>query len=358
MGLPSYANAAELRAAASIDTTPDADRAIVRALDAASREVEKLCRGRKFYPRTETRVLDWHDPGGQNINNRKLWLNAQDVNELAQDPTSVAINGTAVTGVTAGPEFDGPPYQWLELDYGTSTTFSTGDSSHQNVVSVAGVFGFLNEVSAGATTAAISTTTETSVSVNGAAARIDAGDAIRIGNEWMLVQGRAWADTGENLLAALTSDSEDTTIAVADGTTYTIGEDLLIGTERFLIVDIAGNNLVVRRRQNATRLAAHSIGADIYARRTLTVERGQLGPAATTHSTAAGILVHLAPAQIRTLTLAEAMSILAQEAGGWARTIGGGEAEREARGKGLGDLRTQVRKDWAIKGLVYSSGVR
>src|SRR3546814_19132909 len=75
----------------------------------------------------------------------------------------------------------------------------------------------------------------------------------------------------------------DQTVDVTDGTLFFVGELILIDSERMRIVDITGNNLTVVRAYGGATLAAHSLGADVYVSRRLTVDRGALGTTAAPH---------------------------------------------------------------------------
>lgn len=65
------------------------------------------------------------------------------------------------------------------------------------------------------------------------------------------------------------------------------------------------------------------------------MERGATGTTAATHSDAAAITRNVPPHPITTLCIAEAMVTLAQETSAYARTVGSGDAQMEARGMGL-----------------------
>jgi hypothetical protein len=125
--------------------------------------------------------------------------------------------------------------------------------------------------------------------------------------------------------------ASDVTIAVTTGTSYTVGEILLLDSERMLIVDIAGNNLTVKRAWDGTVLAAHT-GSTIYAPRRLTVTRGAVGTTAATHSNGAAITRHVVPGLIKELCVAEALNTLLQETGGYSRVIGTGNARAIGQG--------------------------
>jgi hypothetical protein len=121
-----------------------------------------------------------------------------------------------------------------------------------------------------------------------------------------------------------------------------VDEVILIDSERMLVVDVAGTVLTVKRAWDGSVLATHANPSDIYAPRTLTVVRGDLGTTAATHSTALTIYRHLVPGLVRDLAIAEAMSTLLQEGSGYARTAGSGENEREVSGRGVKGLRDDV----------------
>jgi hypothetical protein len=356
MGLPAYCNAADVRGAADLPITPAADRDIARAIHDGARAIESLCRGRHFYPLSGTFTIDWPSLGGVNFDSGRIWL---DDNELISVSSLVVDDETITAYRLAYPNDEGEAYRALEMTVSGGESFSTSTNDFQAPISITGVRGFTNATEASGTLGtAIADTTDTTIQI-GDTADIDVGDAILIDSESMIVTARTLIDTTENLAGALTVDSDDTTIAVADGTAYTAGELLTVDTERLEILDIAGNNLICRRAVDGTTLAAHSIGADIYARRGLTVERGALGTTAAVHSTTTvTVYKHTPPAGVRSLNIAEALVLLAQENAGYARTIGQGETEREARGVGLAEKRKQIRARYAIKGMVHAAGGR
>ena len=353
MGLPAYANAAAVRAAVDVAATPQADRDITRAIDDASRAIESLCGGRKFYPSSETRTVDWPDLAGVNVDSRRLWLDENEVISIS----ALVVDTVTITDYRLHYKADrGDCYRAIEMNRSASSSFSGSTNDYQDPISITGVFGFTNTLAtSGALNGAISTTTETSLTLTDGS-RINVGDAIKIDDEYLLITGTSWVDTTETLGTALTVDMDDNTVAVADGATYTAGERLLVGTERMEIVDISTNDLIVTRAVDSTTLAAHSIGAVINADRGRTTERGSLGTTAATHADAATVSYHVAPAAVTSLCIAEAEVLLAQERSGYARTVGAGEAEREARGTGLKEKREQVRRRYGMKGAVYAAG--
>jgi hypothetical protein len=129
------------------------------------------------------------------------------------------------------------------------------------------------------------------------------------------------------------------------------GETILIDSERMLVTDVAGTVLTVVRAWDGTVPATHAGGADIYAPRTLTVERGALGTTAAAHNTATAITRHVVPGLVRNLTIAEAVTILLQEQSGYARQMGQGENARTV-GVGLEGLRQDCYRTFGRKARI------
>jgi hypothetical protein len=355
MDAPTYASVATLAAATDIPMTPTAEAGMLRHLSSGARQIEGLCGGRHFYPTLDTRTFDWPDPTGRGQSNR-LWL---DDNELLS-VTSMSVGGAAFTAFLLRPD-DGPPYRWIEPDEtGTADyrPFSAGSGGTQQAISITGLYGH-NETLAtvAGLDGAIVNPGATTINVDNGAG-VAAGDALKLGTEYVLVEATRWVDTTDDLTAALAVDATDTAIPVTDGGTYTAGEWLRINRERFLITDIVGNTLYVDRSADASVIAAHSIGDDIWARRALTVTRGALGTTAATHSDAATVSRHAAPSPVEMLNIAVAEVSIAQERAAWARTVGSGENEREARGAGLKDLRKDVKLQFGQRGRVTAAGGR
>ncbi|MEX0946324.1 MAG: hypothetical protein WD064_03040, partial [Acidimicrobiia bacterium] len=150
------------------------------------------------------------------------------------------------------------------------------------------------------------------------------------------------ADTTANLAANLDALESAATVAVNTGSLVKTGEVITVGSERMLVISIASNNLTVKRAWDGSVLAAHTSSDDVYAPRTLTVERGAVGTTATTHLTAAAITRNVAPGPIVELCIAETIVALEQESAGYGRVVGSGENQREARGVGLEDARRRA----------------
>lgn len=318
---------------------PYVDDAIERASD--SIDGGKKIGGqlnRRFYPEVATRTCDW--PDSRSPTPYRLWL-----------PHSwelVSASAMSSGGVTLGvsdyilrPD-SGPPYDRIEVLLSSSAVFDVA-ATHQRAVSITGVWGYSVDTAPAGTTVEALDASETGIDVSNSAV-VGVGDVIIIDSERMLVTDVGSAlDTAQNLGGSgLTAQANAVSVTVADGTAFAIGEILTIDSERIRVDDIAGNVLTVKRAVDGSVLAAHTAGADIYARRTLIVQRGALGTTAETHSSGATILRHVVPAAVRSLAVAEAVNTMLSEPHGYARMIGEGESAREASGRGLAQLRADA----------------
>lgn len=340
-----------MRALDSKETARNAGQ-IDRALESASRSVEGLCKRVTFAPTTATKSFPY--PGPQTGTSWRLWLNANTLISV----TTLSSGGTTIAAADCflEPNEYGPPYTHIEIDLDSSAAFSSGDT-HQRAITITGLWGYTNdETNVGTLAAAISSTTATTVSVTGAAsALLGVGSVIRVDNERVIVTARTMATTSQTLGGNLTAQANNVTVAVTDGTAYAIDETLLIDSERMLIVDIAGNNLTVKRAWDGSVLAAHTAGATIYAPRTLTVTRGALGTTAATHSNGATVNRWDPPGLVQDLTIAEAEARLTNEQAAYAktrRTGDGGISERATDATALPSLRQQVYTAHGRKGRV------
>ena len=333
-----YATREEIKAELDVRETARANSRIDRALEDASRNAESLCH-RRFYPVVATRYFDWPNP--QSGTSYRLWLNDQELVSL----TALASGGVTIpsTDYLLEPNQYGPPFNRIEINLGASASFGGGDT-HQRDVQATGVWAGcpVTESTLGATVEALDAT-ETGIDVDAAtSATVGVGSILRIDSERVIVTERTQLSTGQTLGNALTNLNSATAITVQNGTAFAPGEVILIDAEKMRVDDIAGNTLVVTRPWDGTTIAAHSIGATIYAPRTLTVTRGALGTTAATHGSATAVHRFDPPGPVRQLVVAEALNSLLQGRSGYARTAGAGENEREVTGRGLKDLRDRV----------------
>lgn len=332
MGI-AYCSREDVLSAADTDPGLRAHAQIDRLIQAASRRVERLCH-RRFYPEQATRYFDW--PSDQYATSYRLWL---DADELISVDTLTSGDDT-LTDYFLEPQRSGPPYNRIEMDLAGSDAFTAG-STTQRAIAVTGVFGYGQDEDQATTLSSSITASSTTIAVpNGYA--IGVGDLLRIGDERLIVTDRAWLTSAQTLGAGVTAAKSDVSLSVASGAGFTVGERLLVDSERMQIVDIAGNTLTVERAVEGTTLATHALGATVYASRTLTVTRAAVGTTAAIHSSAAVVYVHRPPAPVRELTIAEVLNSFQQEGSAYARTVGAGEGMRNASGRAVDALREQV----------------
>lgn len=333
MDVVSYCSREDVKASLDIKETARANAQIDRLIKAAARSIEGLTH-RFFYPWTGTKYFDW--PNDQYAKTGRLWL---DKDELVS-VSSLTTSGTVISSSDyfLEPVNSGPPYSHIDLDWASSASFDAG-LTHQRSIAITGVFYQLDEVLAGSIAEALDSS-ETAVDVTDSAS-VGVGHIIRVDNERMIVRGKSMLTTGQTLQIPLTASLANDTVAVTTGSAYSVDEIVLLDSERMLIVDIAGNNLIVKRAWDGSALATHT-GSTIYAARTLNVIRGVLGTTAASHDTASAINKHQPPGLIEQLAIAETLTALQQEGSAYARVVGSGEGQREASGKGLADLRDQV----------------
>ncbi|HEY3478241.1 MAG TPA: hypothetical protein VGL02_04995, partial [Streptomyces sp.] len=243
--------------------TARSDAQVDDAIYAATDSIHGLCH-RRFFPELKTVTFDW--PNRQSPTSWRLWLEQHEIIEL----TAATVGGTtlAVDDLKLYPP-SGPPYDRVETDLSSTAAYTAGDTSQQ-AVALTGLYGFRNdEAAAGTLTGAVNGAAD-SVNVSDGST-IGIGSLLRIGAERMVVTGRRQLDTGQTLGGDLTAMANAAAVTVADGAAFAIGEIVLIDAERMLIIDIAGNTLVVKRAWDGTVLAGHTTGAAIYSPRTLRV---------------------------------------------------------------------------------------
>lgn len=314
-------------------TSPLAYRAIDRAIGSATETVRGLLK-RSFVPEIDVRSFDW--PSLDPSHPWRLWLGKHELVSL----TSVTSGGVSIplAAVDLRPE-GGPPFNELQVLLDSGSALSSG-STWQDAIDVAGVFGYRADEVDGGTLAFIlgGAVTDRSVLVSNGAA-VGVGAILRIGSERVNVVDRAWNDSGQNVAGAGLSESMADRALTVSGGTFFAGEKLLVGTERLEVTDVAGSVLTVNRAVDGTVLAAHAAAVDIYVSRTLTIDRAYLGSTVAAHASSDPIAVHDIPALVRELTVAEAVAEIEQSKSGWARTVGSGETEREAAGRGVAQIR-------------------
>lgn len=327
-----YTTREAVKTALDVKATARSNARIDACIEAASRTVEGTFH-RRFYPQTDTRSFDW--PNRQYAKPYRLWLG---INELISITTLVS-GGTTIAAsdylLRRADDLNEPPYDHVEIDLSSSASFSAGDTHQQSIV-ITGLFGYWdNQVTAGALAEALDSS-ETAVDVSDSSV-VDVGHILKCESERMLVTEKTMVTTAQTLQTPLTANKNNETVAVTTGSAYHVGETILLDSERMLIVDISGNNLTVKREWDGSTLAAHT-GSTIYAPRTLTVTRGVLGSTAATHADTTALTRWEVPGLVEELALAHALNNFEQGQAGYARTVGSGDNERVASGRGIRDI--------------------
>jgi hypothetical protein len=340
-----YCTREDVQVALDVASTARSSAQIDRIIEGQSRSIDGQMR-RVFYLTTATRKFDWPDLTGTSAYPWRLWLHQNEVISV----TTLTSGGTVIpsSGYLLEPVNDGPPYDRIDINLGTTSSFSSG-ATWQQSISVLGQFGGCpaNTAPAGALAAAIASTSATTCDVTDGSA-LGVGSTLVIESERLLVTGRTMLTTGQTLQSPdLTADDANASVNVTDGTKYLAGEVILVDSERMLIVDVVANVLTVKRAWDGSVLAAHTAGATIYAARRLTVTRGAFGTTAATHLISTAVATHVVPSLIHSLAVAESVSELLNEESGMARTIGSGDYARTPSMSALRDLRAQARSTHA-----------
>jgi hypothetical protein len=332
---PVYCTREDVKGALDSKTTARDDTQVDRAIRTGARNAEGLLH-RRFYPQVATRFFDW--PNDQYARPWRLWL---DDNELIA-VTSLTTGGQPIapSDFFLEPANSGPPFRSIELDLDSNAAFGGGDT-HQRDIAIEGLWGYRNdETQVGQLTADLGLTGSAGIQLD---ATVGVGAILRIDQERLIVVAKSMVDTGQDLAGpGLATSDADVTVPVTTGTAFDVDEIILLGAERMLVVDVAGNNLIVKRAWDGSVLAAHSTGADVYGLTGYTVERGQLGTTAATHTNGTAIWRWEPPATLRSLNIAEAINTIQQEQSAYARTVGSGDNERETAGRGLRQLRDEA----------------
>ncbi len=335
-----YCTREDVKEALDIKESARMDRVIDRAVEAASRSVENMTR-RVFYPTVATKYYDY--PNRVTSYAYRQWLDQPDqlisVTSIVSGGNTLASNEYFLEPINSG-----PPYNRIEINLGLDETFDADDTWQRQTV-VTGTWGYENDEITAETVLEDLDASETEVQLHNTV-DVGVGSVIRIDNERMLVTARSALTTGGGIGDDLTASKSNTTFLVDSGTHFHEGETILIDGERMQVVDIAGDFLTVIRAVDGSVLAAHTTGATVYRFNSFTVTRGALGTTAATHSTGATVYVWQAPGPIRQLAIAEALVTVLQGQAGYGRTVGSGDNQRESSGKGLQDLRNQVRLDY------------
>lgn len=334
-----YCTREATKAALDSKLTARDDDAVDRANLAATESINQLLHWAHLHPVVDTRYFDY--PNWQRADAGRIYLDNHGLLSL----TSVTTGGTtiAVGQVLLEPVNDGPPYEWIELDRDTTAAFGGTIGGRQRNVALTGLWaGAPNtETPAGSLAEALDAS-EPGVDVSDVS-DIGIGSLLVCENERMIVSAKGLLASGQTLGTDLAAQANAELVNLVNGAVFHVGEVLTIDAERMLLVDIAGNNGIVKRQWDGSTLAAHSTGATIYVPRALTVERGAAGTTAATHADATAVRLWTPPSIVTSLAIAEAVSQVEQEQAAYGRTVGSGDNERESAGKGLMALRARAK---------------
>lgn len=326
-----YATREQVKASVDIKNSLRANAQIDRIIADASRSADLLCR-RTFYPRFETRR--WRSPTEDSPTPGVLWLGGQSeiIELLSIDDAGHALD---LADVRLDPE-TGPPY--------TRLCFSDGRTGAGTYRAKLGYGDDQTPVGTVASPGGISSFDTTVLVADGSL--IGVGALLACDTERMTVVDRRPADTGLTITTTIADKMNIISINLSSATAApNPGEMILIDGERMLVQDRTGTTCFVNRAVDGTVLAEHTAGAAVYAYRSLTVRRGEVGTTAVIQPQGSELTAYVPHPTLSSYVVAETLNQLAQENSAYARVIGSGENQREARGSGIKDKRDRLRRD-------------
>lgn len=336
---PTYCNREQVKNALDVAEGVGANQAMDRVIESARETIDGATR-RSFAPLLATRYFPW--PAEATPTPWRLWLDGAELISV----TTLTSGGVAVTApdYLLEPANYGPPYRSIEMDLDGAGSFAPA-GSHQRSIVVTGLFGYTD----------VAETVGTLASDNAATvglapvitwtnlSSVGVGSLLQVDSERMLVTGRTMVDTTQNVGGSgLGSSNSSVSLTVTSGAAFSIGEVLLVESERMRVDDIAGNVLTVKRAFDGSVLAAHTAGVVIYALTGLVVARAAQGSTLAAHLSGATVTRWVPPPLIRDWALGLSLTMFLQEHAGYARTAGSGEGEREVSGKGLASVERQA----------------
>ena len=366
---PCYASREDAQRAIDFKDGIDADvtRKTDRAIQSSSRDIEGHLH-RLFYPWDGVKWWDW--PAYHYTSPWSLYLDRNDLlclTAFSSGGVSIPLNTCFLRPANKRPGF---PYTKIELDRSTSSTFGGNSSTPQNAIQMTGTWGFTADADPAGTLTASTGSSGNPILISDAS-QVGVGDLLILGygrgtapfpgdtlghagliqpyiGERVLVSDRSAADTG---LAQ--SGSGCSTASTADfqlqwtgtGTAPSQGEVLLLDSEQMLVQFVVGSVATVERAWNGTALTAHS-SAEIYAYRSLSVQRGFLGTTAASWPEGTAVYRHRVPQMVRDLAIGESVNRILQETSGYSRMVGSGDAARPASGMALADLWEECRTEY------------
>lgn len=347
-----YATREQVTASLEIFSVARAYPIIDAKIAAASISVEGRLH-RRFYPEVRTIKADWPNYSLSPSWDFNLWDN-EIISLVALVSGGVSIN-IADAILRRADEKVEPPYSMLQINLASNAAFSAGMTFQQSL-QITALTGY-NDTDVSIPSAALGGNINSAVTalvLNPVAGVYDVGvgSIVLIGTERLVLTRRSMSDTTVNTAGTLAAQQNAVSLSVTDGTNFAVDETILVESERMRIVDIAGNVLTVNRAWDGSILATHASGLDVYALRTFTARRGALGSVAAAHTAADSVYAHAFPPLVNELCIAETVTLLEQNAGGYARVIGSGASARETKGEGLADIREQATIAYGRKGRI------
>ena len=336
-----YATVEDVSRVLGVKSTAYADDAIRRAVAAGSADVDNILRwsSGSFRPSRKTIYREW--PSRQTTDFYRLWL---DGNPLLSVET-LTTGGTTIDPAKffLEPQEYGPPYNRIELNRGSSVSFSYTGATPQRAVAITGLWGLGDDRAPAGTLVGTINASVTSITCSDGSA-FGIGDHFVIDSERLEVTGRSWTAAGTVDTGGLASSAAANTLPLAGGS-VSAGELLLVEAERMLVVDVSGSTVTVRRAVDGTTLAAHSAAAAVYARRGLMVTRGAQGSTAASHTTGAALSRHVVPGDVSALCIASAITVHLHESTAYAQDKGAEGAQAKI-GEGISTLRDRVSSNY------------
>lgn len=352
---PCYCNRVDVQRAIDVRTTIIDIARVDEAMEAAARDIEENLH-RLFYPWDGTVWRDW--PNYQYAYPWRVWLDRHDLlclTGLVTGYQSITMDKVFLRPANPMPGF---PRTSVELDRASNAAFGGNSLTPQNAITLTGTWGFSADADQRATLPSAVGASDSPIVISDSS-QISAGDLLILGygrgdapypddtlghagtikpyvGERVLVLDVAAADTGQQQSGSgcSTDSSGDNQLTVQDGSQIHAGETLILDAERMLAEQVIGNVVTVRRAWDGTVLASHS-NAEVYALRSLTVERGALGTTAAAWDEGTPVYKQRYPGPVRELAIALSVDTVLQQSSGYARTVGAGEDAVPAPGDGL-----------------------
>lgn len=345
-----YATREQVVSSLEIMATSRSNKLIDQKLAATAPGIESLTH-RRFYPELKTVKFDW--PNYQYAQAWRLYLDDNELISITSLTTGGVTLSTNQYFLRRSDNRDEPPYNIVDIDLSQGGAFSAGPT-FQRAISIVGLYGYDNNTKQAATLSSGITNSQSTMVVAPVnnIQDVGVGSLLTIGTEKIITTQSTMVTSSQTLGADIASSQAVSTVSVQNGSTFGIDEIILIDAERMRIVDIAGNNLIVKRAWDGTVLSAHTNGATIYANRQFNITRGVLGTTAASHNSSDSILTQIYASGINELQMAEAVVAMEQNSAAYARVVGSGANQRESAGQGLEDLRYTVETTYARKSRI------